>query len=84
LPLTDIENENLRPLVQTCAEALTLLGATGRALLEGWVLGVSNTEVPTAGYPTLNAAEDGWLSDGFLHLGGELESLADDARATTS
>ncbi|MDQ6807075.1 MAG: PIN domain-containing protein [Actinomycetota bacterium] len=79
LLLTDIENENLRPLVQTCADALTLLGATGRALLEAWIGGVSNTEVLTAGHPTLNAAEDGWLSAGFLHLGGELESPADDA-----
>jgi hypothetical protein len=69
----------LRPLVQTCADALEYLGATGQALIEVWVAGVSSSQVLTSGHRTLRKERDGWLKDGLLHMGGELELPADAA-----
>jgi PIN domain len=78
LLLQDIEEDHFRPLIRACTDALTALGVSGRVLVEAWVRGVSGTAVLTGGHPTLGDRRDGWLTDGSLHVGGEVRVPADD------
>ncbi len=72
LALRAVEEEYLRPLVQSCADALGFLGADGPALIEVWAMGVGHFVVRTDGHVALNHEQDGWLNEGVLHMGGEL------------
>lgn len=78
--LGEVESERFRPLVEACADALRFLGASGPAPAEVWVRGVSNTQILTRGHPTLAAANEGWMSDGIFHAGGELDLATADNR----
>lgn len=77
LILSTVEEEEFRPLIETCADALTMLGTTGRVLLEAWVRGVSDTRVLTVGHTSATEQREGWLKEGFLHFGGEVTLPAD-------
>jgi hypothetical protein len=83
--LAQVEGEVLQSLIGTCAEALDLLGVTGPVLLDAWASGVSDSELLTAGHPTLAKERDGWLQQGLVRMTGELTLPADeDAIATVA
>jgi hypothetical protein len=72
LMLEAVENDYLRPLVQTCGDALAYLKVNGLALIEVWALGVARCSVLTVGHPTLSKEQDGWLDHGIVRIAGEL------------
>jgi hypothetical protein len=76
----DVEEGTLRPMLKACVDALSSFSVTGRALLEVWILGVSDSQVLTVGHPTLGDQRDGWIKDGLLHISGEINLPASDPR----
>ena len=73
LSLRSIEDDYLGPLLRACVEALEHLGATGRTLVDVWIIGIGSFEILTAGHATLRGEPDGWLDTTIVHMSDQLE-----------